>query len=205
MPHFGTLHVNWLWNAIVLIVSRQIYLNTISCLDINLEYLFSFKFRWSRRLNERSLFWSLAHKIIIILTRLGSHGAIISVSICSVLSIETSQAASHSHSCLVNSHGLLSVQMVKIGLLGCCSGLMVLVLLSGWVEGGRWRRRSGLGTGLLVWGQEAGSRSGIRVIVDVAILNLIVDLHLNSSEHGRIYKATWEICSVRHATYAEIA
>ena len=112
VPHFGTLHVNWFRYAIVLIICRQIDLNTISCLDIDFEYLFSFKFR-SRRLNERSLFWSLTDKCIIILTRLSSHRAIvISSRIGCVLSVETSQAAGHGHGCLVNRHGLLSMQMV---------------------------------------------------------------------------------------------
>lgn len=82
---------------------------------------------------------------------------------------------------------------------------MVLVLLSGCVLGGRWRRRSRLGASLLARGQKAGSRSGIRIVVDVAILDLVVDLHLNSCEHGRIHKATWEVSSVRHTTYALIA
>ncbi len=59
-----------------------------------------------------------------------------------------------------------------------------------------------LGAGLLSRSQESGIRGGIRVVVDVAILDLIVDLHLNSSEHRRIYEATREIGSVRHAAYA---
>ncbi len=66
---------------------------------------------------------------MIILTRLGGHRAIIIIGISDFLSVETSQGAGHGPSCLVDSHGLLSVQMVQIVLLGCCRGLMVLEML----------------------------------------------------------------------------